>query len=319
MVWPKAAMRVSVVIPCFKDAGTLARALDSVLGQSRPVDEIIVVNDASPESRDIEVVMNGYPQTRYIVNSHNMGLAATRNVGVEKATGDVISFLDADDELHPQKIQLQLDLYRPDCAVACGVVRIADERGTDRVVSYNSVLKYSVVRDSSKLVRRNTLTGASLLISRDLFLSNGGYDTELRSCEDFDLWLRLLDAGVSVFNIDMPLYLYRINADGLSRNFFNISYWELIVVRKYFARCRQRGVPMKGEGIILFIWLFKHFVRYEQCRDARILVATIQNMSLLDRSPFFSQLLNMLRLTRMTWLVARIRLALPEWKASKNG
>ena len=62
-------MRVSVVIPCYKDAGTLARALDSVLGQSRPVDEIIVVNDASPESREIEAVMGGYPQVRYIIKT----------------------------------------------------------------------------------------------------------------------------------------------------------------------------------------------------------------------------------------------------------
>lgn len=312
-------MRVSVVIPCYKDARTLARALDSVLGQSRPVDEIIVVNDASPESREIEAVLGCYPEVRYIINSQNMGLAATRNVGVEKATGEVISFLDADDELHPQKIQLQLDLYRPDCAVACGVVRIADERGTDRVVSYSGVLKYSEVRDSSKLIRRNNLTGASLLISRELFLSHGGYDADLRSCEDFDLWLRLLDAGVTVFKIDMPLYLYRINAGGLSRNFFNISYWELMVVRKYLARCCQRGVSMKGEGMTLFIWLFKHFVRYEQCRDTRILIANNRNMSLLDRSPFLKQLLIMLRLTRLTWLVARIRSAQPEWRAPKNG
>ncbi len=319
MAWVDAAMRVSVVIPCYKDAGTLARALDSVLGQSRPVDEIIVVNDASPQRREIEAVLGGYPQVRYIINSQNMGLAATRNVGVEKATGDVISFLDADDELHPQKIQLQLDLYRPDCAVACGVVRIADERGTDRVVAYSGVLKYSMVRDSAKLVRRNNLTGASLLISRSLFLSHGGYDTDLRSCEDFDLWLRLLDAGVSVFNIDMPLYLYRINPVGLSRNFFNISYWELMVVRKYLARCRQRAMPMKGEDMTLFIWLFKHFVRYEQCRDSRLLSANIQNMALLDSSPFLKQLLNTLRLMRLTWLLARIRSAQLESRAAKNG
>lgn len=319
MAWVDAAMRVSVVIPCYKDAGTLARALDSVLGQSRPVDEIIVVNDASPQRREIEAVLGGYPQVRYIINSQNMGLAATRNVGVEKATGDVISFLDADDELHPQKIQLQLDLYRPDCAVACGVVRIADERGTDRVVAYSGVLKYSMVRDSAKLVRRNNLTGASLLISRSLFLSHGGYDTDLRSCEDFDLWLRLLDAGVSVFNIDMPLYLYRINPVGLSRNFFNISYWELMVVRKYLARCRQRAMPMKGEDMTLFIWLFKHFVRYEECRDSRLLSANIQNMALLDSSPFLKQLLNTLRLMRLTWLVGRIRSAQLESRAAKNG
>jgi glycosyltransferase involved in cell wall biosynthesis len=311
-------MRVSVVIPCYKDARTLARALDSVLGQSRQVDEIIVVNDASPESREIEAVLDGYPQVRYIINSQNMGLAATRNVGVEKATGDVVSFLDADDELHPQKIQLQLNVYRADCAVACSVARIADERGTDRVVSYVGDLKYSMFRSSSKLIRRNALTGASLMISRALFLSHGGYDPKLRSCEDFDLWLRLLDAGVPVFNIDLPLYLYRINAGGLSRNFFNISNWELMVVQKHLAVCRQRGEPVKGEDLTLFTWLCRHFVRYEQCRDPRVLAATIQNLTLLDNSPFLKQLLILLRLTGLIWLVARIRSLQSEWRGVNN-
>jgi glycosyltransferase involved in cell wall biosynthesis len=313
-VWAAAVMRVSVVIPCYKDARTLARALDSVLGQSRQVDEIIVVNDASPESREIEAVLDGYPQVRYFINPQNMGLAATRNVGVYKATGDVVSFLDADDELHPQKIQLQLDLYRSDCAVACSVARIADERGTDRVISYISDFKYSMVRESSKLVCRNALTGASLMISRTLFLSLGGYDVKLRSCEDFDFWLRLLDAGVQVYNIDFPLYLYRINACGLSRDFFNISYWELIVVQKHLALCRQRGQPIKGEGMTLFIWLFKHFLRYEQCRDPRILAMTIQNMILLDNSPFLKIILTIFRLTGLMWLFARIYSIKSEWR-----
>jgi hypothetical protein len=230
----------------------------------------------------------------------------------------VISFLDADDELHPQKIQLQLDLYRSDCAVACSVARIADERGTDRVVSYVGDLKYSMFRSSSKLIRRNALTGASLMMSRALFLSHGGFDPQLRSCEDFDLWLRLLDAGVPVFNIDLPLYLYRINADGLSRSFFNISNWELMVVQKHLAVCRQRGEPMKGEVLTLFTWLFRHFVRYEQCRDARVLAATIQNLTLLDNSPFLKQLLILLRLAGLIRLVARIRSLQSEWRGVKN-
>ena len=126
-MWAAAVMRVSVVIPCYKDAHTLARALDSVLGQSRQVDEIIVVNDASPESHEIEAVMDGYPQVRYIINSQNMGLAATRNVGVEMATGDVISFLDADDQLHPQKIEFQCSILKDGSAVSCDSVRFANE------------------------------------------------------------------------------------------------------------------------------------------------------------------------------------------------
>jgi glycosyltransferase involved in cell wall biosynthesis len=318
-VWVEVTMRVSVIIPCYKDAGTLARALDSILGQSRKVDEIIVVNDASPESREINVVMESYPQVRYIINPQNMGLAASRNVGVAQATGDVISFLDADDELHPQKIQLQLALYQPDSVISCSTARITEEKGRGRVDSYFGNLKFFVVRDSSKLIRRNNLTGASMMISRVLFLSLGGYDVELRSCEDFDLWLRLLDAGVPVVNIEFPLYFYWVNTEGLSRNFFNISYWEMEAVQKHFARCRQRGDLIKGESMTIFIWLFKHFVRYEQCCDPKILNLTRQNMVLLKGAPLLKILLLFVHQLGLTWLVARIRSNRQELRFARNG
>jgi glycosyltransferase involved in cell wall biosynthesis len=284
-------MRVSLVIPCFKDSATLGRALDSVFAQSRAADEVIVVNDASPETSEIEVVLFAYPSVKYVVNEVNLGLAATRNAGAHAATGEIVCFLDADDELHPQKIELQLSLYRPERAVSCSVERIGDERGIDRVAPYPGEVKYSVLADSSVLIRRNTLTGASLMVSRELFLSLGGYDETLRSCEDFDLWLRLIDAGVPAFNIDLPLYLYRVNEKGLSKNLLSISYWELEVVKKHYARHRCAGNAPLGEATTLMIWLFKHFVRFEQCRDPKLMEATRRNLELLNVWPFARALL----------------------------
>ena len=277
---------VAVIIPCYRDSYSLARALDSVLAQSRMPDEIIVVNDASPETAEIEAVLVAYQQIKYIVNPQNLGLAATRNIGVAAASSSIVSFLDADDELHPQKIELQLSLYRPDQAISCRVARIRNERGIDHVVRYDCAVKYSVLKDSSRLVSRNALTGASLMISRELFLSLGGYDENLRSCEDFDLWLRLLDKGVFVFNVELPLYLYRINESGLSRNLLNISYWEMEVVKKYYERHSRAGVKLFGEAVTKAIWLFRHFVRYEECRDPKLMEATHRNLELLRNSPF---------------------------------
>jgi len=296
-------MRVSVVIPCFKDSATLGRALDSVFAQSRPADEVIVVNDASPETSEIEAVLVAYPSVKYVVNAANLGLAATRNAGVHAASGEIVCFLDADDELHPQKIELQLSLYRPGRAVSCSVERIGDERGIDRVAPYTGEVKHSVLADSSVLVRRNMLTGASLMLSRELFLSLGGYDETLRSCEDFDLWLRLLDAGVPAFNIDLPLYLYRVNENGLSRNLLNISYWELEVVKKHYARHRRAGEQPSGEASTLVIWLFKHFVRYERCRDPRLIEATRRNLQLLGEWPLARGLLLVAQKTGLPRLV----------------
>lgn len=262
------------------------------MAQSRRPDEIIVVNDASPETAEIEAVLIAYPQVDYVVNSQNLGLAATRNAGVQAASSEIVSFLDADDELHPQKLEMQLSLYRPARTISCCVARIGDERGTDSVVTYSREPKYSVFTDSSVLVRKNILTGASMMLSRELFLSLGGYDESLRSCEDFDFWLRVLDTGIPAYNINLPLYLYRVNENGLSRNMLNISYWELEVVKKYYGRQHLVGARPSGEAITLGIWLFKHFVRYEYCRDQRLLQMTYRNIELLGLRSFVRTILS---------------------------
>jgi glycosyltransferase involved in cell wall biosynthesis len=295
-------MSVSVIIPCYKDAATLSRALDSVYAQTQSADEVIVVNDDSPETSAIETVLLTYPGVKYIVNQKNLGLAATRNVGVHAASGDIVCFLDADDELHPQKIELQRSLYHPQLAISCNVMRISNERGIDRVVLHTGEVKYSEFRDSSNLVRRNTLTGASLFMSRALFLAHGGYDETLRSCEDFDLWLRLLDAGITVLNIEWPLYLYRLNEQGLSRNLPDISYWELEVVKKYHARRCNHGQPPFDEGRTLALWLFRHFVRYEQCRDPKLLHNTRDNLKLLEAWPSTRMALLLSQRIGLPWL-----------------
>ena len=86
--------RVSVVIPCYRDAATLGRALASLQSQTKRADEVIVVDDCSPEGELIRQVIAGFPGTIYLRNAENLGLAGTRNRGLQEATGDVVAFLD---------------------------------------------------------------------------------------------------------------------------------------------------------------------------------------------------------------------------------
>lgn len=303
--------RVCVVIPCYKDAATLERALRSVCTQSRPVDEIVVVNDCSPETLAIEEILTRFPEARYVKNQRNVGLAATRNIGVDASSAEIVSFLDADDELHPQKIEYQLSLYRPDIAVTCRVKHIGNEIGIAKIEQFSGACPYSTVTDSRSIIRWNRLTGASILISRALFLKVGGYDDSLRSCEDFDLWLRLLDAGVQVYDVQLPLYLYRVNEVGLSRNYRNISRWELEVVKKYFERYRQVGTHMPGEGTTLAFWLMKHLLRYETCLDRDLLGATARNIELLTPWPLVKAAVSLILHLRVLRIVVMMRRSVP--------
>lgn len=275
--------RVSVIIPCYKDAATLRQALGSVCAQTCNIHEVLVINDCSPESDAIEAILRDYPRVVHIRNQQNLGLAASRNVGLHAATGEIVTFLDADDELHPQKIEFQLRVFRPDIAVACKVRRIPHASVQAKTTPHGKrPFDVTDFLDSRGIIWRNRLTGASIMISKELLLRFGGYDETLRSCEDFDLWLRLLDAGVMVRDVRLPLYLYRDNQHGLSRNAVAISYWEIQVLRKYLQRQDGEFLGSSLDARIWAFWTLKHMLRYERCGDDRLREAIHGNIQLLS-------------------------------------
>jgi glycosyltransferase involved in cell wall biosynthesis len=108
------ALTVSVVIPTYNRAGLLARALRSALAESRPGDEVIVVDDGSTDDTEGLVRVQG-PMVRYVRTAH-VGAGAARNAGVRAATGDLIAFLDSDDDWVPGKLSWQRAVmaWRPD-------------------------------------------------------------------------------------------------------------------------------------------------------------------------------------------------------------
>lgn len=277
---------VAVIIPCYRDAATLGRALDSVRAQTRLPGEVIVVNDCSPETEAVERVLVAYPEVRYVKNPVNVGLAEARNVGVRATECEIVTFLDADDELHPQKIAFQLSAYRAGVAVTCGVARIGgDEVGLACATTYPTTFPLATVTDSRAILRRNTLTGAAMMIGRETFLELGGYDAALRSCEDFDFWLRLLDAGVPALKVELPLYLYRVNAAGLSRNYPAISHWELEALSRYFRRHDPAFPSRPDDARTWACWMLKHLLRCERCGDPALRAATRGNIARLQGFP----------------------------------
>tara|TARA_B110000503_G_scaffold143144_1_gene242821 strand:- start:674 stop:1645 length:972 start_codon:yes stop_codon:yes gene_type:complete len=273
---------VSVVIPCYKNAKTIARAIDSVLAQSYSAIEIIVVNDCSPESDVIDKVLSRYTSIVYICNISNLGVAATRNVGIAAAKGQFIALLDADDEYHTEKIAVQMSCINHGIALTCGVARVQYER-KDKDSAF-PLKKVTIVSGVNQIIYRNILNGAGLFIERDLILKFGGYDESLRSCEDYDLWIRLLEGGIKVKDVGQPLYFYYDNTAGLSKNFLNISKWEAEVIRRYADR---QGVAWKRSltGIsVVSVWLIRQLMRYEIQPNQELRQQTLRNIDLLASS-----------------------------------
>jgi len=268
---------VSIVIPCYRNSETLSSVLKSLYEQTYSNIEIIVVNDASPETAEIERVLASHLGAVYIKNTINVGLAATRNVGITNSKGEYVAFLDADDEWHPRKLELQMKHIAANVVIACDVEEFLTFPPQLRVFSEAQESDIEVVRSSFKFSFYNYLTGASVLAPKAILLKVGGYDESLRSCEDYDLWLRLLEARVMLVHLRLPLYYYRFNTSGLSKNINAISFWELEVVKRHLQRNSKRLQFMLLKYPIWMVWLFRHLVRASTADNDELRQQTLQN------------------------------------------
>ena len=100
-------MKISVVIPAYNAEQHIGRAIDSVLAQTRPADEIIVIDDGSTDAT--AEVIRSFGDRVTLIQQKNAGVSVARNTGIEAATGDWIAFLDADDEWLPEKLKRQAE------------------------------------------------------------------------------------------------------------------------------------------------------------------------------------------------------------------
>jgi glycosyltransferase involved in cell wall biosynthesis len=183
--------RVSVVIPARDAAATLARAIRSARAQTRPPDEVLVVDDASGD--DSAAIAAGLGATVVRLAAHQ-GAGAARNAGVAAAGGEVIGFLDADDEWLPDKLARQLPLLADADFVACGAILFAED-GTRLGPLYDGEIPREGADCWRGLLARNTIATSCVLVWRRAFDAAGGFDPGLPVAEDQDLWLRLSERG----------------------------------------------------------------------------------------------------------------------------
>lgn len=182
---------VSVVIPTYNRVNVLPRAIDSVLNQTYPYLELIVVDDASTDATTSVVEDYDDPRIEYIRHDENRGGSAARNTGIEAARGEFVSFLDDDDEWRPGKLDTQLRAYdRADPAV--GVVytgiEIVDEAGRTNTVK--------TLREEGDITRELLLHNfigsfSALLVDRETVEEVGGLDESFPSWQDWEYYIRL--------------------------------------------------------------------------------------------------------------------------------
>ena len=178
---------VSVVIPTFDRGSVLPRALDSVLAQTRPADEILVVDDGSSDGT--AALAERYPTVRWL-HGRNRGVSAARNRGIRESRGDWLAFLDSDDGWEPEKLELQLAAL---ATVSDPALVHCDETWIRNGRRVNPRLRH---RKRGGWIFRHCLplcviSPSAAMVHRRVFAEIGEFDEDLPACEDYDLWLRL--------------------------------------------------------------------------------------------------------------------------------
>lgn len=206
---------IAVIITTYNQAHFLEESIQSCLRQSRAPDEIIVVDDGSTDNP--ASVIERHPNVRLIAQN-NRGLAAARNAGLAATVSDYIAFLDADDRLLSDALEIgeRMLARHPEAVLAYGAYRYISSAG--EIISGKN---YVAMLDDPYLqfLRIGNFIGmhATVIYRRDRLAAAAGFNETLRACEDYELFARLAKTGQFVSH-DNVIAEYRMHGANMSKN-----------------------------------------------------------------------------------------------------
>jgi len=241
---------ISVIIPVYNAAGTIRTALTSVFRQTYENIQIIVINDGSTDNTLKQVAALTDP--RLEIHSYpNSGVCSATNRGMEKATGEYIAFLDADDFWAPEKLASQLNALRnhPEASVVYSQVNAVDSQG-EFLFRYPFSLASGNV--SSRIMESCFIvSGSNLLIKKDCLKHTGFFNPSLVCFGDWEYAIRLARRYQFLAVRDYHIN-YRYQNDSLSANVFQMEKDGLAVITEQVAR------PFRYEAEAARAFVYRH-------------------------------------------------------------
>lgn len=250
--------RVSVVIPAYRAERTICRAIDSVLAQTSSPHEIIVVDDGSPDGQN-EVIERTYGEQVILIRQANGKTASARNAGIERATGDFIAFLDADDFWEPQKLATQLAVFEqhPEVALVASRFVLQETDGTrhDAGLYRRSNIDWGrVLRPGGAKAFRlaSQMWTGTLVIRRDA-IGEKRFVTGLEPAEDRDFWVRIVQDH-PVYFCPESLATYVLEPGSISRSGIERDCLSMLKVVERHESLLGRMAAREWKSHVLFRW-----------------------------------------------------------------
>ncbi len=240
--------RVSVIVPAYNAADSLAETLASVKAQTYPDWEVIVADDCS-DDRTGEIAAGFGGAVAVVRATANGGPAAARNLAIAGSSGELVAFLDADDLWLPEYLEQQVSLFDASQAQSGDVGLVTCDA---RVLGPNGLLAGTYADyigapalTLRQLIRSNTIF-VSALSPRAVVDDAGGFAPEIFGAEDHDLWLRILELGYRLVANPRPLAIYRLSAGSVSADPGSLAR----ATQSVYRRALERGNLPRRERLI---------------------------------------------------------------------
>lgn len=231
---PSSLPVVSIIIPAYKIAPFIRETLDSVLAQTFNNYEIIVINDGSPDTEELEKQLEAFAHRMTYIRQPNRGAGAARNAGLRVARGEFIGFLDGDDLWLPEFLTEQLALIKGGDGSDLVYADAVNLEGATlkRVTNMDVNPSSGPVTAESLISGKCSVITSSVVARRDLILKAGLFDETFPNSQDFDLWLRLAKLGARMNYQKKVLVHRRIYEGSLASNPIKSFEGEISVLEK---------------------------------------------------------------------------------------
>ena len=207
--------RISIIMAAYNAEKTIEQAIYSVLCQTYPDFELLVVNDCSTDKTAalVAAIAEKDDRVRLISNEKNGGVSYTRKHGLEEARGEWIAILDSDDAWASKKLEKQIELQKKTNAELLftgSAFMDADGKPINWYLSAPAEVTYR------QLLKQNVLSNSSALVRKKLYAKHYAVGDEMH--EDFAIWLSILKEGRKAYGVDEPLLIYRLAKSSKSGN-----------------------------------------------------------------------------------------------------
>ncbi len=267
---------ISVVIPAYNAEYTILETIQSVQQQTFSDFEIIVINDGSTD-KTLELLENIKDERLKVFSYDNGGLATARNRGIKNANGEFIAFLDADDMWTPDKLELQLAALKkhPEAGVAYSWTYFKYEKEKDSYANCHSFSEGNVYADL--LVSNFLHNGSNPLIRLSAIDTIGFFDLKIKSCEDWDFYLRLA-AKWNFVLVQKPQIIYRQSSNSMSSSKIDVMKQNmLLVIEREFSEAPSEFQHLKKQSLA---WTHKYsahlYLKYKNSQIKNLKLAAYE-------------------------------------------